>query len=42
VFIGEGIPLFGVKRRMVELKLAGLKKFSDGVTEVRYEVGKGR
>lgn len=38
VFIGEGIPLIAPARRHVHLKLAGSKRFSDGVVELRYGV----
>jgi dihydrofolate reductase len=38
VFIGKGIPLVAPRRRDVELKLTGSKKYPDGVVRLRYEV----
>jgi dihydrofolate reductase len=38
VFIGEGIPLLGPRRRLVPLRLCGIKKFADGVVRATYEV----
>jgi dihydrofolate reductase len=40
--IGEGIPLIAPKRRTVPLKLLSIKKFSDGVVRLHYEVAKAR
>jgi dihydrofolate reductase len=37
-FIGEGIPLIAPRRRTVPLKLLSIKKFSDGVVRLHYEV----
>src|SRR5713226_5889778 len=39
-FIGEGIPLIAPRRRTVPLKLISVKKFSDGVVRLHYEVGR--
>ena len=41
ILIGEGIPLMAPRHRSIPLKLAGLKKFPDGVVELKYQVGKG-
>lgn len=38
-FIGEGIPLISPARRTVPLKLLSIKKFSDGVVQMHYQVG---
>lgn len=38
--IGKGIPLIAPKRRDIELKLRGVRKYSDGSVRLRYEVGK--
>jgi dihydrofolate reductase len=40
VFIGEGIPLLGPRRRLVALQLRGIKKFPDGVVCLTYGVEK--
>ena len=37
-FIGEGIPLIAPRHRTVPLKLVSIKKFSDGVVRLHYEV----
>jgi len=37
-FIGEGIPLMAPRHRTVPLKLLSIKKFSDGVVRLHYEV----
>jgi len=37
-FIGEGIPLMAPRHRSVPLKLVSIKKFSDGVVRLHYEV----
>jgi dihydrofolate reductase len=37
-FIGEGIRLIAPRHRDVELRLLAMKKYPDGVVEVRYEV----
>ena len=37
-FIGEGIPLVAPRHRTVPLKLLSIKKFSDGVVRLHYEV----
>ncbi len=39
-FIGEGIPLIAPARRTVPLKLISSTKFTDGVVELHYAVGK--
>src|SRR5713226_3895254 len=39
-FIGEGIPLIAPRHRTVPLKLISVKKFSDGVVRLHYEVGR--
>jgi len=41
-FIGEGIPLIAPRRRTVPLKLLSIKKFSDGVVGLHYEVSEAR
>ena len=41
-FIGEGIPLIAPRRRTLPLKLVSIKKFSDGVVRLHYEVSKAR
>ncbi len=41
-FIGEGIPLMAPRHRTVPLKLISIKKFSDGVVRLHYEVSKAR
>jgi dihydrofolate reductase len=38
--IGEGIPLVSPNPRTVPLKLTSCKKFSDGVVQLHYAVGK--
>ena len=38
VFIGEGIPLIAPRRRTLQLRLLGTKKYSDGVVELHYAV----
>ena len=38
--IGKGIPLIAPKYRDIELKLRGVRKYSDGSVRLRYEVGK--
>ena len=38
-FIGEGIPLIAPRHRTVPLKLLSVKKFSDGVVRLHYQVG---
>ncbi len=38
--IGEGIPLIAPRHRTVPLKLISVKKFSDGVVRLHYEVGR--
>ena len=38
--IGEGIPLIAPSRRTVPLKLISSTKFTDGVVELHYAVGK--
>lgn len=38
--IGKGIPLIAPKRRDIELKLRGVRKYSDGTVRLKYEVGK--
>ena len=37
-FISEGIPLVAPRYRTVPLKLLSIKKFSDGVLRLHYEV----
>ena len=37
-FIGEGIPLIAPKYREVPLRLRSLKRFSDGVVQLHYDV----
>ena len=37
-FIGEGIPLIAPRHRTVPLKLLSVKKFSDGVVRLHYQV----
>lgn len=39
-FIGEGIPLVQPRHRLVPLKLRSVRRFSDGVVRLRYEVGR--
>jgi dihydrofolate reductase len=39
-FIGEGIPLIAPRHRTVPLTLISSKKFTDGVVELHYAVGK--
>jgi dihydrofolate reductase len=41
-FIGEGIPLIAPRHRTVPLKLLSVKKFSDGVVRLHYQVEKGK
>ena len=41
VFIGEGIPLIKPRKRSIELKLLGTRKYADGVVHLRYGVVKG-
>lgn len=41
-FIGEGIPLVAPRHRTVPLKLLSIKKFSDGVVRLHYEVEKSK
>ena len=41
-FIGEGIPLMAPRHRTVPLKLVSIKKFSDGVVRLHYEVARDR
>jgi dihydrofolate reductase len=41
-FIGEGIPLIAPRHRTVPLKLLSVKKFSDGVVRLHYEVTRGK
>ena len=38
VFIGEGVPLLGPRRRHVELKRTSHRVFPDGVVHLNYEV----
>ena len=38
VFISEGIPLIAARHRTVPLKLLSLKKYSDGVVRLHYQV----
>jgi dihydrofolate reductase len=38
IFIGEGIPLMKPQHRTVSLKLLSIKKFSDGVVHLNYQV----
>ena len=38
-FIGEGIPLIAPRHLTVPLKLLSVKKFSDGVVRLHYQVG---
>jgi dihydrofolate reductase len=40
VFIGEGIPLIGPRRRTVPLKLISCQKFTDGVVRLHYAARK--
>ncbi len=37
-FIGEGIPLLAPRHRHVHLKLRSVRKFSDGVVHLHYQV----
>lgn len=39
-FIGEGIPLIAPRHRTVPLTLISSKKYTDGVVELHYAVGK--
>jgi dihydrofolate reductase len=41
-FIGEGIPLMAPRHRAVPLKLVSIKKFSDGVVRLHYQVSEAR
>ena len=41
VFIGEGIPLLGARKRSVALQLRAIEKFADGVVRVTYAVERG-
>src|SRR5712691_8511710 len=41
-FIGEGIPLMAPRQRTVPLKLLSIKKFSDGVVRLHYQVSEAR
>jgi dihydrofolate reductase len=41
-FIGEGIPLIAPRHRTVPLKLVSIKKFSDGVVRLHYQVSEAR
>ena len=41
-FIGEGIPLIAPRRLTVPLKLLSIKKYSDGVVRLHYEVSEAR
>ena len=41
VFIGEGIPLLGARKRSVALQLRAIQKFADGVVRVTYAVERG-
>jgi dihydrofolate reductase len=38
VFIGEGIPLIQPRHRFVNLKLQSVRRFSDGLVRLHYEV----
>jgi dihydrofolate reductase len=40
MFIGEGIPLLSPKHRDVRLRLRSLKRFTDGVVQLQYDVHK--
>ena len=40
--IGEGIPLIAPRHRTVPLKLLSVKKFSDGVVRLHYQVSETR
>jgi dihydrofolate reductase len=42
VFIGEGIALIAPRHRTVPLKLLSIKKYSDGVVRLHYEVVKSK
>ena len=37
-FIGEGIPLIACRHRHVPLRLQSVRRFSDGVVQVHYQV----
>ena len=37
-FIGEGIPLIQPRHRLVPLKLRSVRRFSDGVVRLHYDV----
>jgi dihydrofolate reductase len=37
-FIGKGIPLLDPRRRDVPLRLRSVRKYSDGVVRLRYDV----
>jgi len=39
-FIGDGIPLIGRRQRHVCLRLRSVRRFSDGVVQLHYEVKK--
>ena len=41
-FIGEGIPLIAPRHRTVPLKLLPIKKYSDGVVRLHYQVMKAK
>ena len=41
-FIGEGIPLVAPRHRTVPLKLLSVKKFSDGVVRLHYQVSEAQ
>jgi dihydrofolate reductase len=38
ILIGDGIPLIKPQHRSIELKLLSIKKFSDGVVHLHYQV----
>lgn len=38
VFIGDGIPLIGRRRRQSPLQLQSVERFADGVVQLRYSV----
>ena len=40
VFIGKGVPLVAPRHRDIPLHLRSLKKYSDGVVRVRYEIAR--
>ena len=41
-FIGEGIPLIAPRHREVELRLLGVKEFSNNVVQLHYEVKRSK